>query len=213
MKPTSTILHGYWRSGCSWRLRIVLNLKGIEYEYKPVHLVKGEQSSEEHLKLNPAGMVPVLEVDGQVLTESMPICEYLEDAFPETKHLYPADALQKFQVRRLCEVINSGTQPIQNLGVLNRVAEFGGDKKEWAVKTIHKGLSTFEALLSQSKGKFCVGDELSFADVFLVPQLYNADRFGMDLAEFPLISAIREELKVIPEFVKADADNQPDANQ
>ena len=90
---SKTVLHGYWRSGCSWRLRIALNLKGIEYEYKPVNLVKGEQNSEEYLKMNPAGMVPVFEIDGETMTESMPIMEYLEVKFPDRK-LLPEDPVQ-----------------------------------------------------------------------------------------------------------------------
>ena len=108
------MLHGYWRSGCSWRLRIALNLKKIEYEQKYVHLVKNEQKSAEHEVMNPALMVPVLEINGLTMTESMPICEYLEEAFPESTNLLPkgndAESLKrKFEVRRLCEVINSGT--------------------------------------------------------------------------------------------------------
>ena len=114
-----------------------MNWKGIEYEYKPVHLVKegGEQNKPEYKELNPAQMVPTLQIHGHTMTESMAICEYLEEVFPE-KNLLPKDKIKKFECRRLCEIINAGTQPIQNLGVLNRVNEFGGDKKEWAVQTI-----------------------------------------------------------------------------
>ena len=188
------VLHGYWRSGCSWRLRTVLNFKGIEFEYKAVHLVKdgGEQHSEEYKKLNPAEMVPTLEIDGLKLTESMAICEYLEEVHGDKgKKLLPTDPSERFKVRRLCEVINSGTQPIQNVSILGRVNEFGGDKMEWAKVTNRKGLDTFEKLLDQSKGKFCVGDEVTLADIFLIPQLYNAVRFGLDLADWPKINEIR----------------------
>ena len=210
-KPT---LHGYWRSGCSWRLRIVLNLKGIEYEQKYVHLVKGEQKSPEHCEMNPAGMVPVLEVNGLTLTESMPICEYLEEAFPDSKKLLPADPKDKFEVRRLCEIINSGTQPIQNLGILKKVEEFGGDKVAWGKSIIEKGLGVFELFLAKTKGKYCFGDELTLADAFLIPQLYNAGRFGVEVEKlFPNIWEISQTLNQIPEFDKAAADNQEDANQ
>ena len=107
-------LHGYWRSGCSWRLRTILNLKGIEYEYIPVNLVAegGMHKKPEFAAMNPAQMVPVLEIDGHTMTESMPICEYLEETRPEARKLWPEGAYDRFQVRRLCEIINSGTQPI-----------------------------------------------------------------------------------------------------
>ena len=149
MEQTKPVLHGYWRSGCSWRLRIVMNVKKIEYAQEYVHLVNngGEQNKPEYKAMNPACMVPTLVMDGHNLTESMAICEYLEEKFTDVK-MYPEDAYDKLQVRRLCEIINSGTQPIQNLGVLVRVAEFGGDKKAWAQATIQKGLDTYEAFIS-----------------------------------------------------------------
>ena len=176
------ILHGYWRSGASWRLRIILNLKEVEYEYKPVNLVKGEHKTDEYAKLNPALLVPTLEMGGECLTESMAIAEYLEELHG-AKPLLPVDAMERMKVRRLCEVINSGTQPIQNLGVLKRVEAFGGDKAAWAKETNLKGLETFEKLVSKTAGKYCHGDEVTLADAFLIPQLYNAARFGLVEAE------------------------------
>jgi maleylacetoacetate isomerase len=115
----------------------------------------------------------------------------------------------------LCEIINSGTQPIQNLGVLQRIAALAGDeaKGPWAVETIKKGLTAFEAQVKETKGKYCVGDTVSMADICLVPQIYNANRFGMPLDDFPSINAILEALKEHPAFVKSDAANQPDAVQ
>ena len=204
-------LHGYWRSSASWRVRIALNVKGIEYEYIPVNLLKGEQKSEEHLKLNPSGFVPALEIDGHILTESLPIIEYLDEAYPDKAKMLPEDKLQRFQARRLAEVVNSGIQPIQNLSVLNRIADIGGDKTEWAKVTITNGLKVLETLVSQSKGKFCVGDEITIADCCLVPQLYSADRFGVDMTQFPLLCEIRENLNNVPEVAAAHANVQVDA--
>ena len=132
-------LHGYWRSSCTSRVRILLNLKGIEFKFVPVNLLEDKQKSPEFKALNPACLVPALEINGHILTESMPICEYLEEMYPEKK-LYPEDLMQRFEVRRLCEVINSGTQPVQNRGVLKRIKTLDGDTDEWAAFTIRKGL-------------------------------------------------------------------------
>ena len=132
MEAATPVLYGYWRSGASWRLRIALNLKKIEYKYEAINLVKGEQKSEEFMKKNPTGLVPVLEIDGHMLTESMAIMEYLEETRTEGHKLLPEGALQRAQVRRMCEQINAGTQPIQNLGILKQVEAFGGDKVAWA---------------------------------------------------------------------------------
>ena len=168
-------LYGYWRSGSSWRLRIVLNLKGLDYDYIPVNLLQGKQKEADIVAMNPMMQVPILKIDGHTMTESMAICEYIEEVYGgDGVRLLPtgaddASAFKRLQIRRLCEVINSGTQPIQNVGVLARVAEFGGDKKDWAVKTIEKGLGTFEKLIQETAGKYCVGDEVTLADTFLVP--------------------------------------------
>ena len=214
MEKSKAVLHGYWRSGCSWRLRIVMNLKGIEYEYIPVNLVEGKQRSEEYLKMNPSGMVPTLLIDDLVMSESMPICEYFEECYKDHgKTLLPQgddkeSAKKRFQIRRLCEIINSGTQPIQNLGVLKRIEGIGGDKVQWGKDTIVKGLTTFESFVSETKGKYCVGDDVSLADTFLIPQLYNANRFGVDVKGlFPNTFEISENLEQLPEFVSAHCDN------
>ena len=164
--------------------------------------------------MNPAGMVPVLEINGLTMTESMPICEYLEEAFPDSKKLLPADPKDKFEVRRLCEIINSGTQPIQNLGILKKVEEFGGDRAKWGKDIVEKGLGVMESFVAKTKGKYCYGDELTLADAFLIPQLYNANRFGIEVEKmFPNIYEVSQALEQIPEFDKAAADNQEDANK
>ena len=142
----------------------------------------------------------------------MAVAEYLEETRPDSKKLLPEDPLARFKVRRLCEVINAGTQPIQNLGVLKRIEAIGGDKLAWAKETNQKGLETFETLLKETAGKYCVGDEVTLADAFLIPQLYNAMRFGLEEAtEFPTIHKVAEALRQLPEFEKAHCDNQSDA--
>ena len=124
------VLHGYWRSGCSWRLRIILNLKKIDYDYMPVNLLKNEQATESFKELNPAGLVPTLQIDDLVLTETMAVAEYLEDVYKESGlTLIPKnDPKKAYEIRRLCELINSGIQPIQNLSTLNKFTDIGGDK-------------------------------------------------------------------------------------
>jgi len=208
-------LYGYWRSGCTWRVRLCLALKGLNYgkevEYIPVHLVKdgGEQKKESYAKLNPAQMVPTLIVKDKTvikkpitMTESMPICEWLEEAYPNKKKLFPKDPQKKYEVRRLCEMINSGTQPIQNLAILKEIAERFGDSNKvgWAQFAITRGLTAFEKAIQKTSAKYCMGNILSLADVFLVPQVYNAERFGVDMTQFPRISAVVANLALIPEF-------------
>ena len=198
-------LHGYWRSGASWRLRIVLNLKACEYEYVPVNLLKGEHKSDTHAGLNPMKQVPVLELDGMFMTESLPICEYLEEACDGQK-LLPEDKKDKFAVRRLCEIINANTQPIQNLPVLGKVAEIGGDKEEWARWVIERGLTGYEAQIQQTSGKYSFGDSVTLADAFLIPQVYNANRFKLDMSKFPKINAVVANLEQLEAFQKAHCD-------
>lgn len=213
---TSLILYCYWRSTCSWRVRIALNMKNIDYEIKPIHLVKGDQKSEEFTKLNPIQRVPVLSFrDTQSnkiinLAESTAICEFLEEAFPENK-LLPSDTIAKAQVRSLCSEIASNVQPVQNLSVIKRIAEIGGNKAEWAKEWITVGLKAFEKMISATQAKYCFGDEVTMADAFLIPQLYNARRFEVDMSQFPNIQTIEKNLEELEAFKKAHPSNQPDA--
>ena len=206
-------LYSYYRSTCSWRIRIILHLKGIKFAYKAVHLVKdgGEQLKEEYTKVNPAQRVPALEIDGHTLTESMAIAEYLEETRPDVP-LLPKDALGRAKVRTLCEQINGGTQPIQNLSVLQKLEkDCGGDRAAWAYYWIEKGLTVFEDLLKGTRGKYCVGDEITFADAFLIPQLYNATRYNVDWqANFENISIVAKNLEENEAFKAARPEQQPD---
>ena len=209
-------LRGYWRSSSSWRVRIALNWKGLEYENIPVHLVAdgGHQHSDEHRALNPMREVPVLLVDGEPLAQSVAILEFLEETHPEPA-LLPQDPIARARARQLTEVINSGIQPIQNLRVMQRLGrEFDFEKPQqqtWSRGWIDQGFQALETLLQQHAGQYCVGDSVSFADLCLVPQIYNARRFSVDLDQFPTIMGIEERLAVLPAFKAAHPDQQPDA--
>lgn len=169
------ILYSYWRSSCSWRVRICLNLKEIPYDIKPISLIKsgGEQHCNEYREVNPMEQVPALQIDGHTLIESMSIMQYLEETRPQ-RTLLPQDFHKRAKVREICEVISAGIQPLQNLIVLIHVGE--EKKKEWAQHWITRGFRAVEKLLSTSAGKYCVGDEITLADCCLVPQVFNARR-------------------------------------
>ena len=137
-----------------------------------------------------------------VLQESLPICEFLEEVYPDRRSLIPKDPIQRHQMRRLCEIINSNTQPIQNLSILNEVGNrFGAEHKmPWGRWAVSRGLGFFDGAIATTKGKYCMGDTITLADVFLVSQLANAARFEVDMTQFPNIAAVTENLKDIPEF-------------
>ncbi|WNG40079.1 maleylacetoacetate isomerase [Archangium violaceum] len=210
-------LYNYWRSSASWRVRIGLNLKGLSYEYVPVHLVKdgGEQHSEAYRAINPMRSVPTLEFTeaGQVrhLAQSMAILEYLEERHPSPA-LLPADPYLRARCRMVSEIANSGIQPLHNLAVLQRVkGELKGDDKAWSAYWIDRGLTAFQASIQDTAGRYCFGDSVSFADIFLTPQLYAARRFGVDLAPYALLTRIEAACASLPAFQAAHADRQPDA--
>jgi maleylacetoacetate isomerase len=211
-----TILHGYWRSSASWRVRLALNLKGIEYATQPVHLVKdgGEQWSDAYRSMNPAGEVPTLQIDGLVLAQSLAIIEYLEETRPEPA-LMPASPADRAMVRRLAEQVNASIQPLQNLRVLIRLkSEIGASeeaKNAWAHHYIQFGLAAYERILLESAGKYSVGDAVSMADCCLIPQIYNADRFAVDLEPMPTIRRVMANLYELPAVQAAHPDKQPDA--
>lgn len=183
-------------------------MKGIEYDYVPINLIKdgGEQNKDEYKQKNPMGQVPTLVIDGLTLTQSLPIIEYLDETRPGTSIL-PKEAGKRAQARALAEVVNSGIQPLQNLKVLQA---FGDKQAEWAKSVIEKGFGALEMMLQSTAGKYCVGDEVTIADLFLVPQCANAKRFGVDMSLYPTISRIQVELVKLPAFVAADPNKQPD---
>ncbi len=208
----SFVLHSYWRSSSSYRVRIALALKGIPHEVVTVNLLAGEQKSEAYMKAkNPMGNVPCLFVDGEPFIESVAIIELLEDLYPEPA-LYPKAPKDRAHVRALVEIINAGTQPFQNLSVLGRL-ESEDARKAWAASFIERGLGAFEALLARREhsGPFCCGEAMTAADVFLVPQVMGAVRFGVDLQAMPRVRRANEAALALPALHAARPEAQPDA--
>ena len=205
-------LYGYFRSSSSYRVRIALALKGLPYEYVAVHLLKdgGEQYLPDFLKKNPMAQVPVLETDGAFFTQSVAIVEYLEERHPEPA-LLPKDLVARARVRAAVEVVNSGIQPMQNLSLMNEIKRIGGDGHAFAKAANERGLVALEEMAVAHGGTRLVGDQITLADVLLVPQMYSARRFGVDLAPFPRLVAIDAALTALPAFAAAHPDRQPDA--
>lgn len=203
-------LHNYWRSSCSWRVRIAMHHKGIPFEYVAVNLLKGEQREPGYQRLSPWTSVPTLEVDGRFITQSLAIIEFLEERYPE-KPLLPRDQFMRAQVRERAELINSGIQPMQNLSTIVQLKALRADDKAFVQHFIVKGMRALEQLLQKSAGQFCVGDEVTLADVCLIPQLYGCRRFGVDTAQFPIALRIEKNCEALPAFKAAHADNQQDA--
>lgn len=217
------VLYSYWRSSCSYRVRIVLAWKNIPYEYRAIHLLKngGEQLTDEYAEINPMKLVPALSIHGHTLTQSNAIIEYLEEVHPENP-LLPKDPVTRATVRIICAIISNDIQPVANLRILKNVmallpedtpqADKEKTRDEWFHKFVSAGFNALEKVLEKSAGKYCVGDEVSIADIFLVPQVYNALRFNVDMTPYPLISRINEVLLELPAFASAHPSQQPDAN-
>lgn len=219
MADASLRLFAYWRSSASYRARIGLALKELDYQLVPVHLVEGggQQHSPEHHARNPQELVPVLEHDGRRLTQSLAILEYLDEVWPERgARLVPGDAADRQRIRALAQAIACEIQPLGNLRVLKALGrEFGASEEQrqaWSRHWIELGLRAFEEMLADSpQGRYCYGDAPTLADCVLIPQLYNARRFAMDVAAFPRIAAIDAACAAHPAFVAAHPDHQPDA--
>jgi len=207
---STPILYSYWRSSSAWRVRIALNLKGIKYEYKAVNLLNGEQKSEEYLKTNPLGLIPLLDIDGHKLAESLAILEYLEETRPTPHALLPKDPPHRAAVRQITQIIISDTQPLQNVSVLKKLSDDQDKKNEWAKYWIDHNFEALEKILAKTAGKYCVGDEITIADCVLVPQVYNAARFSVDMGKFPIIQRISDEASKHQAFQLAHANAQPD---
>jgi maleylpyruvate isomerase len=208
-------LYSYWRSSSAWRVRIGLALKGLAYEYVAVNLLAGEQFEASHGARNPMSQVPVLEVSEGAhtvrLSQSMAILEWLDERHPRPA-LLPADLDGRARVRMLAEHVNSGIQPLQNATVLRTLKEkLPGYEKEWVRTWIARGLGALERAVGDGAGRFCHGDAPGLADCYLVPQLYAARRFGVDLEPYPTLRRIEEACAALEAFGAAHADRQPDA--
>ncbi|KAF7665818.1 hypothetical protein LDENG_00130530 [Lucifuga dentata] len=202
------VLHGYFRSSCSWRVRIAFALKGVEYDQAPVNLIKdgGQQLTEQYKALNPMQQVPAVEIDGITLSQSLAIIQYIDETRSDPP-LLPADPKKRAQVRMISDLIASGIQPLQNLYVIQKI---GAEKVQWAQHFIDRGFQALEPILKQTAGKYCVGDEISMADICLCPQVYNAERFKVDMEKYPTIKRLNETLLEIDAFKVAHPSCQPD---
>ncbi|MDQ7776855.1 MAG: maleylacetoacetate isomerase [Paracoccus aminovorans] len=198
----SVVLHDYWRSSASYRVRIALGLKTVRYRAVAVDLLAGAQHGAAHRARNPQGLVPVLEIDGLVLTQSLAIIEYLDETRPGPV-LLPADAAGRARVRALALAVACDIHPVSNLGVLARVEALAGAEARaaWNRDNIAAGLAAFERLLDHpGTGAFCHGDAPGLADCALIPQLYNARRWGVDLTALPRIGAVAARAETLPAF-------------
>jgi maleylpyruvate isomerase len=211
-------LYTYWRSSSAWRVRIALAWKGLPYEAVPVHLVAdgGQQHADGYRALNASAQVPLLILDEDApdgrplaIAQSMAILEYLEERYPSPP-LLPARLWARARARQLAEICNSGIQPFHNLYTTQRLKEAGADADAWMQHFIGRGLTALERTAGETAGTFLVGDALSFADVYLAPQLYAARRFGVDLAPFPTLTRVEAACAALPAFQAAHADAQPD---
>ena len=207
-------LHGYWRSTAAWRVRLALGYKGLACEQVAVNLVQGEQRSAGHLALNPQGLVPVLEHDGAVLTQSLAIIEYLDERFPHPP-LLPADALGRARVRSAALTIAADVHPLGNLRVQRWLrGEMHQDDAavtRWLHQWMRDGLTSLEQFSIRHGGQFLHGDSLSLADICLLPQLYNARRFGLPLDDYPRLTEIEAGFSGQDWAVAAHADAQPES--
>ncbi len=210
-------LYGYFRSSASYRARIGLALKGLAYEYVTVSLLQdgGQQHGDEHKKRNLMEQVPVLEVEHEpglfvLLSQSVAILEYLEERYPDPP-LLPTCLYLRARTRKCVEIVNSGIQPLQNLGVIKELKRLGVDEQAFARRAIEKGLRALEFEAEESQTRFMIGDAPTLADVALVPQLFAARRFGVDVDAFPNLARIDRSANELDAFIAAHPDRQPDA--
>ena len=207
-------LYQNWRSSAAYRVRLALNYKGLSYEQVAIDLRAGAQRTPEFLKINPQGLVPVLEDDGIVLTQSLPILNYLEERYPEPA-LLPKDLPGRATSRAIAVAIACEIHPLNNLRVLQYLErELGLDEARrlaWYRHWVAEGFGAIETMLARSAGAFCVGDAPSLADVCLVPQVYNGRRYECDLAPYPTILRIDERCRQIEAFARAAPERQPEA--
>ena len=200
------ILYDYFRSSASYRVRIALNLKGLSYRSVPVALLDNAQQAPEYLEKNPQGLIPALLDGDQLITQSLAICEYLDEVYP-TPSLLPTDALGRARVRALALSIACDIHPLNNLRVLRRLEQqFSAEqasKDAWYRHWVDTGLRAFERQIERTRGQYCYGDTVTLADLALIPQVYNARRFQCDLSAYPNIVAIEQQCLALSAFAQA----------
>lgn len=209
-------LYGYYRSSASYRIRIILNIKKLQHDHSAVMLNRGEQLDDAFKEINPMGLVPVLESDGIRLAQSPAIAEFIEEQHPQPP-LLPEDRIERAQVREMMHTIGCDIHPLQNLRVLKYLrSEFKQDDtgvERWCRQWMGDGFVAFEKLAKSrsADGQYAFGKAVSLADVWLIPQVYNARRFKLDLTPFPTIVSIDEHCRALPEFALAHPSRQEDA--
>ena len=207
------ILHDYWRSSAAYRVRIALNLSGLAYESRPVDLLTGAHRAPANRARNPQGLVPTLQIDGLVLTQSLAIIEYLGET--RGPSFVPADAPGRARVRALAHVIAMEIAPVCNLSTRTRAAALSGgaiSADDWTRPVMQAGLAAFDTMLDHpATGTYCHGNTVTLADLCLVPQVYNARRIGLDVAALPRIARIIETLEALPEVAAAHPDRHAPA--
>lgn len=210
-------LYNYYRSSAAYRVRIALNLKGLKWEHVGVHLLKSQQRAEPYLAINPAGLVPTfVDDDGAVLTQSLAIIEYLDETKHGTTPMLPSSPIDRAYVRALSLALACDAHPLNNVRVLNYLSNVLNvtqeQKDAWVGHWITTGLAAFEQMLTQSgkSGQFCFGDMPTIADCVLVPQVFSARRFNVDVSQYSRVTAIDALCNTLPAFVSAHPKNQPD---
>lgn len=208
-------LYSFFRSGTSHRTRIILNLKGLNYEMEYISLAKNEHHQSEFKALNPQGFVPVLDTGSERLLQSPAIIEWLEEQYPEPA-LLPTNALAKEKVRAIAALIGCDIHPLNNKRVLEYLRQLGLDESQvnaWCARWIQDGFAALEHILEQdqNRGKFCYGKQVSIADAYLIPQVVSAQRFNLDLSAYPLIHEVYQHCMTLEAFQKAAPEQQADA--
>lgn len=205
-------LYSYWQSSCAWRVRIALHIKKIPYTYKAIDLSAKEHFSQTYSTKNPMLQVPLLETPTFSISQSLAIFKYLE-AQHKIPTMIPSDIQTEAKMWEICEIVNSGIQPLQNLSLLKKIKKLGGDPMEWAQESIIKGFGFIENLLEDCKKVYSVEDFITFSDACLLPQLSNARRYGVDVQKYPKILRVCENMIKVKEITEAMPENQPDAKK
>ena len=212
----SLTLHGYWRSTTAYRVRIALAVKGVEYAQVTHDLRKGAQRDARYRALNPQGLVPALEADDAILTQSPAILEWIDETYPDPP-LLPVGANDRAIVRAMAATIACDIHPVNNLRILNALRiEFGADEaavNRWIARWIGDGFAALETQIARSGDGFAFGATPTIADCHLVPQVYSAERFAVDLSPYPHLKAAADKARALPAFAAAHPDQQPDADR